>query len=228
MRIEQKEGTKGSLRFIQQLVSRNPDLFHRRLQEQGVVSAETSVRWVSPRPDDAWAEYRDAAFLERIGHTKLAPALKAFWPARGPQWDGLCIAGDTILLVEAKAHVGEMVSSCTAEAPSSVALIEQSLSAAKQALGVDAAADWMNGYYQLANRLAHLWFLRGRGVDARLVLLQFTGETGMPTASSLAAYHDAFDTAMKHLGFDPAAAIPGVVRIYIDMAELGASTFLPS
>jgi hypothetical protein len=224
MRIEQKEGTRGSLRFIQQLVSRNPDLFHRRLQEQGVVSAETSVGWVSPRPDDAWAEYRDAAFLERIGHAKLAPALKAFWPARGPQWDGLCVAGDTVLLVEAKAHVGEMASSCTAEAPSSVTLIEQSLGATKQALGVDAGADWMNGYYQLANRLAHLWFLRARGVDARLVLLQFTGETGMPTASSPAAYHDAFDTAMKHLGFDPAVAIPGVVPIYIDVAELGAST----
>ncbi len=220
MRIEQKQGTKGSLRFIQQLVSRSPDLFQRRLQETGAVPAETIVRWVSPRQDDAWAEYRDAAFLERIGHPELAPALKAFWPARGPQWDGHCIAGGTILLVEAKAHVGEMASSCTAEAASSVALIEQSLNAAKQALGASAGADWMNGYYQLANRLAHLWFLRERGVDARLVLLQFTGETGMPTASSPAAYHEAFDTAMKQLGFDPAVAIPGVLSVHIDVAEL--------
>lgn len=224
MRIEQKDGTKGSLRFIQQLVSRSPDLFQRRLHEAGAVPAETSVRWVSPRPDDAWAEYRDAAFLERIGHSELAPALKAFWPARGPQWDGLCIAGRTILLVEAKAHVGEMASSCTAEAPSSVTLINQSLNATKQALGASAGADWMNGYYQLANRLAHLWFLRERGVDARLVLLQFTGETGMPTASSPPAYREAFDTAMKRLGFDPAVAIPGVVPIYIDVAEIGAIT----
>ena len=228
MRIEQKDGTKGSLRFIQQLVSQNPDLFHRRLQEQGAVPEETSVRWVSPLKDDAWSEYRDAAFLERIGHPELAPALKAFWPTRGPQWDGLCIAGDTILLVEAKAHVGEMASSCTAEAPSSVTLIEQSLSATKQALGAEAAADWMNGYYQLANRFAHLWFLRERGVDARLVLLQFTGETGMPTASSSSAYRDAFEAAMKHLGFDPAVAIPGVVFIYIDEAELRASPSTPA
>ena len=186
--------------------------------------AETSVRWVSPLQDDAWAEYRDAAFLERIGHPELAPALKAFWPARGPQWDGLCIAGGTIMLVEAKAHVGEMASSCTAEAPSSVTLINQSLNATKQALGASAGADWMNGYYQLSNRLAHLWFLRERGVDARLVLLQFTGDTGMPTASSPAAYREAFDTAMKHLGFDPAAEIPGVVPVYIDVAELNLTT----
>ena len=221
MRIEQKDGTKGSLRFIQQLASRSPDLFQRRLQEAGAVPAETSVRWVSPRQDDAWAEYRDAAFLERIGHPELAPALKAFWPARGPQWDGLCIAGGTILLVEAKAHVGEMASSCTAEAPSSVALIEQSLNASKQALGASAGADWMNGYYQLANRLAHLWFLRERGVDARLVLLQFTGDTGMSSASTLEAYHDAFDTAMRHLGFDPAVTLACVECIYIDVSELG-------
>ena len=224
MRVEQKDGTKGSLRFIQQFVSRSSDLFQRRLQEAGAVPAETSVRWVSPLEDDAWAEYRDAAFLERIGHPELAPALKAFWPARGPQWDGLCIAGGSILLVEAKAHVGEMASSCTAEAPSSVTLINQSLNATKQALGASAGADWMNGYYQLANRLAHLWFLRERGVDARLVLLQFTGDTGMPTASSPAAYREAFDTAMKHLGFDPAAEIPGVVPVYIDVAELNLTT----
>lgn len=224
MRIEQKQGTRGSLRFIQQLVSRNASLFQRRLEEQGGVATGTGVRWVSPLPHDGWAEYRDAAFLERIGHPELAPALKAFWPARGPQWDGLCIAGSTILLVEAKAHVGEIASSCTAEAPSSVTLIEQSLNATKQALGASAGADWMNGYYQLANRLAHLWFLRERGVDARLVLLQFTGETGMPTASSPAAYHEALDTAMKHLGFDPTVAIPGVVSVYIDVAELDLTT----
>ena len=225
MRIEQKPGTRGSLKYIQHLVTSHAELLRTRLEEQGGVQPGAALRWVSPRADDRWAEYRDGAFLERIGHPALLSDLKSFWPARGPQWDALGLSNEmTVLLVEAKAHVGEMASSCSAAAPTSLALIKRSLDATKRAMGVHEAADWMNGYYQLANRLAHLWFLRERGVDARLVLLQFTGETGMPTASSPAAYHEAFDTAMRHLGFDPAVAIPGVLSVYIDVAELGAIT----
>lgn len=228
MRIEQKEGTKGSLKFIQQLIAHQPTLITEHLSAVGAISPGAPVTWLSPLPTDHWAEYRDAAFLERIGHPELAAALKRFWPARGPQWDGLARAGNVVFVVEAKAHVGELASSCAAESPASRDLITKSLDATKRALGAKEDADWMNGYYQLANRLAHLSFLREHRVDARLVLLQFTGETGMPTASSPAAYREAFDTAMKHLGFDPVVAIPGVVPIYIDVADLRASTLPPS
>ncbi len=227
MRIEQKEGTKGSLKFIQQLIARRPMLMADHLVAAGAIPSGSTVTWLSPLPADQWAEYRDEAFLERIGHPELAAALKRFWPARGPQWDGLAKAGDVVLLVEAKAHVGELASSCAAESPVSRDLITKSLDATKRALGAKAVADWMNGYYQLANRLAHLSFLRERGVNARLVLLQFTGDTGMPTESTPEAYETAYSAAMTHLGFDSAVTIPGVVHIYIDVAEFGATTSSP-
>lgn len=80
----------------------------------------------------------------------------------------------------------------------------------------------MNGYYQLANRLAHLSFLREHGVDARLVLLQFTGDTGMPTGSTRTDYEAAYIAAMAHLGFPSGLAVRGVVHVDVDESELVA------
>ena len=92
------------------------------------------MTWLSPLLTDEWAEYRDEAFLERIGHPELAAALNGFWPTRGPQWDGLAKTGDIVLLVEAKAHVGELASSGAAESPASRDLIAKSLDTTKKAL----------------------------------------------------------------------------------------------
>ena len=49
--------------------------------------------------------------LDRVGHGELKEELKQFWPSRGPQWDALAIStSGKVLLVEAKAHVGEICS----------------------------------------------------------------------------------------------------------------------
>lgn len=47
------------------------------------------IEWLSPLRTDDYAEYRDAAFLQKLGLAQHAAALKEFWPTRGPQWDGL-------------------------------------------------------------------------------------------------------------------------------------------
>jgi hypothetical protein len=221
MRIKQKEGTRGSLMFIQRLLTNRPELFDTELQRAGAIKRDERVKWVSPRADDDWAEYRDAAFLERLGRGDLASDLREFWPARGPQWDALGTAGDTLILVEAKAHIGELTSNCAAGADESRKKIIASLDTTKVALGVREDADWLNGYYQLANRFAHLHFLRSRGADARLVLLQFTGKTGMPTASTVEAYGKALRVAYERLGFASKKHPDGVVHINVDVADLG-------
>src|SRR5665213_1933610 len=58
LRIEQKVGTRGSLMYLQRLVSRRPELLDRQLREAGAIPHGAAVRWVSPREDDNWAEYR--------------------------------------------------------------------------------------------------------------------------------------------------------------------------
>ena len=80
------------------------------------------------------------------------------------------------LLVEAKAHIDELESSCGAKPHGGRPKIETFLDRAKQHLGVQPNCDWLNGHYQYANRLATLSFLDKFGVSARLVFIYFTGD----------------------------------------------------
>lgn len=116
MRVIQNHGTRGSLKWIPPAVNAGwPALNQPILLRTGSAGP---IMWLSPLASDQFAEYRDDSFLERIGKADLEPALKKFWPARGPQWDALgkTSKGD-ILLAEAKAHVAEMCSPATAQAP---------------------------------------------------------------------------------------------------------------
>jgi hypothetical protein len=68
------------------------------------------IHWLSPLPNDQFAEYYDQAFLERLGLSELRVSLGSFWPASGPRWDGLGkTASGEVILVAAKAHIDEVV-----------------------------------------------------------------------------------------------------------------------
>ena len=163
-RTPQPEGLRGSLKWIQRAVNRRPEVLDDTLCRR---LGAASVTWLSPHRDDAFAEYRDGAFLDLLGAGDLRDDLAAFWPARGPQWDALGRSdrGD-LLLVEAKAHVGEMFSPATGASAGSRERIEAALSDTAAALGARPRASWSEVFYQYANRLAHLAFLRARGRQA--------------------------------------------------------------
>ena len=80
------------------------------------------------------------------------------------------------VLVEAKGHKGELESDCTASAPASLLKIDDAFAATKDAMGVNQNADWKNGYYQYANRLAVLHFLQTHGCPTRLLFIYFVGD----------------------------------------------------
>jgi len=168
MRIEQPLGSRGSLKWIQRAVARRPDL----IQPPGL----DPVSWLSPLADDNYAEYRDAAFLDRLELGRLSAALAEFWPARGPQWDALGRAGETVVLVEAKAHAAEFLTPRTRAGGKSLARIQAAFAAVQSDLGLAERRDWTLHFYQYANRLAHLWLLRRHGVDARLLFVSFLAD----------------------------------------------------
>lgn len=218
MRIEQPEGQRGSLKWIQRLVERAPDALTPSLIEAGVLSSESQLTWLSPLRQDAWAEYRDARFLDRIGQSHLARNLKNFWPRRGPQWDALAKdQSGRVLLFEAKAHSAEMASTCQADSQSRT-VITVALEKTKQTLEARAETGWLNGYYQYANRLAHLCFLRSHGVDARLVFLYFTGDTDMKGPSSREEWSLPIEAVHAHLGLDRRPR--GVATVFHSVAGL--------
>lgn len=218
MRVPQSAGEKGSLRWVQQMLARCPNAIDTAVRTALEMSSNSSIDWRSPRADDDQAEYRDADFLEKLGLERFSVDLKTFWPARGPQWDALGVASDgKVILVEAKAHVGELASNCDA-GERSRNTIDGSLKAAKDFYGAAKSADWASGYYQYANRLAHLMFLRQRGVDAHLVFIYFLNDRDVRGPTSAIGWADVIDDCHVRLGLQRHSLAEGVHSIFVDVA----------
>lgn len=199
MRVEQPKGSRGSLKWIQLAIKDQWPSLNGPIAT--AIGSTEPIDWRSPLESDSYAEYRDASFLERVGQERLAKELETYWPARGPQWDALGMSGANVLLVEAKAHVSEMCSPGTSAGEKSRGRIEAALNALSEKLGADSEhPSWANHFYQLANRLAYLDFLRTRGVSAWLVLVNFLGDIEMRGPSTSEAWEAAYEVAFHVMG----------------------------
>lgn len=148
-------------------------------------AAASSVEWpdlpVGSRGADQ--EWKGIDFVK---HRGVHEEWRKFWPQRGnpPNWDAVGTAvidgKRTWLLVEAKAHLGEIRSDCGAVEAGGLGQIRATLERVKGKLVVPEGRDWLNGYYQLCNRLAVLSFLRDQGIATRLVLVYFYGDSSGP------------------------------------------------
>lgn len=199
MRYPQPSDGRGSLKWIQRAVNDRRDVFD-PLILAGLPAAKR-IEWRSPLANDDFAEYRDAAFLKRIEQPQLAPALAKIWPARGPQWDALGVDdGGEVLLVEAKAHIKEMLSDGTQASAQSRNLIEQTLSETARALNAKPPVPWIGPLYQTANRIAHLKFLTDQNIAAKLVFVCFVGDIDMDGPTSDDAWRGALEMVRLMLG----------------------------
>ena len=162
-----------------------------------------SLEWPSPVAHDEYAEYRDTAFLGRVGLSHLAGELSVFWPRRGPQWDGLAVSdAGHVLLIEAKAHIGEFCAPPSKASEVSMVQIRVDLDATARELNVrdEFRPAWGQYFYQYTNRLAHLLWLRNRRVDAKLVLIGFIGDIDMPGNTTIDAWEAAYRLSKHVLG----------------------------
>lgn len=198
--VQKTPAIKGSQKWLQHFVENQPQA----LQPKGL----PPLTWISPRAADDFAEYMDATFLAKLDLADLSPALPAFWPASGPRWDGLARADKNVVLVEAKAHIAEALSTpSAATAPASRALVAASLARVKLALSADDRSDWSRCFYQYANRIAHLWWLRDQGVAAHLLFVGFVNAPDMPHPASAEAWDALFQAANHALGLSPSHAL---------------------
>jgi hypothetical protein len=221
-RVPQDVGTRGSLKWIQRLVDTNPALLTDAIRASVGEQYDWTIDWVSPRRADDWAEYRDAQFLVKVGLPQHRDALAAFWPSGGPQWDALGISSSKdVILIEAKAHFDELTSHCGAGEGSRV-LIDAALANTKTALAAAADADWSSPYYQYANRLAHLHFLRSLGVGARLAFVYFYGDTDMKGPMSPSEWKQRLSVVKAQLTISRPLEDVGVVDIFIPVQVLDA------
>jgi len=184
MRVPQQTGKKGSLKWIQELINNNSELLNRRIQDY-IKDDVSLTEWVSPKKEDEFAEYRDEYFLKILGIKECKAKLFKFWPKRGPQWDALGkFKKEFYFIVEAKANIPEITSSCQAKSENSKTKIQNSILRTQRFLNNTSKKNWFNGFYQYANRLCHLYFLRELcGVNAYLVFVYFCNDTThLPTS----------------------------------------------
>ena len=189
------KATSGSQMWTQKLVNDCPELLNREIAQwsESRISAD-NIRWVSPIRDKEYREYYGSSFIKKLGITLDKCLLGSFWPTsgRGATWDGLAIAGESSLLLEAKSHISELGNSNSGGSkatPESLKKICASLDLTKRHMGVSKAFDWARSpYYQYANRLAHLYLLRElNDIPAFLVMLYFlnSGQVGAPSSATV-------------------------------------------
>ena len=196
---------------------------HRKLFDKKVADAVgrpgESIEWLDFKfapnvewPHKGWpdAEQKGLEFL--YNQPGIKSKWESFWPTgRGiHNWDAVGWIGAEpnreLLLLEAKAHIAEMKSSCGA-GPESTQKIKRAFESVKQGLGANPDADWLNGYYQAANRIATLHFLQREGIPARLLFVYFLGDRfpspGKECPGSEKEWTPAIEAQLLHLGLGP-------------------------
>lgn len=220
-RIIQPNGTKGSLKWIQHVVNDCPDVLSNTVIDAIGVDKEQPVEWLSPKADDDYSEYRDQDFLDLLGIKLSETSFNDFWPKRGPQWDALGrIEDKAYFLVEAKAHVSEIISSSQAKSAKSKALINNSLDETRKYLKLNPNIDLSKGFYQYSNRLAHLYLLRKlNNIPAYLIFVYFTNDhTHVPTTRD--EWKGALQLMYAILGTHKHKLSKYVIDVFIDVEDL--------
>jgi hypothetical protein len=212
----------GSQRWLQISVNRRPELIDVPLQE--LIGADHLIEWLSPLEEDEYREYRDGAALRLLGidHLEQRP-LSGFWPARGPVWDALgrTSKGD-LLLVEAKAHIPELVSGSTKAEGDSLELIASTMNEVRRALAPRSTVDWTKTFYQYTNRLAFLHLLRNlNGLPAHLVHVYFVNASDMGGPGTVEEWSGALRLLRATIGLgDRHPLEPFVHEVFVDVRAL--------
>ncbi len=161
------------------------------------------------KPGEKWpdAELKGMEFLKN--EESLQKNWNKFWPVgKGiHNWDAVgwvnCDNFRELLLVEAKAHVGETKTDCQARDWESIKRIKDAFEIVKNALGVPSEIDWMKDYYQVANRIASLYFLHQQKIPSHLLFIYFIGDlcdTGRSSPRSEREWQQVLDVQERHIG----------------------------
>lgn len=212
---------KGSQRWLQVAVAERRELVDRELIAALSLSPSAEIRWVSPIRETEFTEYRDQPFLDALKVETPKRTLASFWPRRGAKWDGLAATSSgQVLLIEAKAHIPELLSSCAAS-PDSLAKITRALEETRNAVARHTSSPWTEMFYQYTNRLAHLYFLRElNGVDAHMVYIYFTNAVDVFGPNTREEWNGAIKLMKAYLGLQRNKLSPYVHSVFIDVRDL--------
>lgn len=142
-------------------------------------------------------------------------------------WDAVFVLDDCFYFVEAKAYTGELYST-NDHGGSSKKEILNFMRENMQPYGIEVDENWLDSYYQFANRISMMAFLNQNGLNAKAIYIyfengynkrQFIGKE-IKTVSDKGAGKIEFDEAIQkelsHLNIEKANLSELVVHIYIN------------
>ena len=159
-------------------------------------------------------EHKGIDFLPVSLKNKIINNWKIFWPKKGQNWDAILYLTpivpkpeleDKWVIVEAKAHLKELESSCKAENEESIKKIETALEATKKHFNINTDKSWMKQYYQLANRLAFVSFMLENGINCSLLNIYFINGWTKDSKKNVLKVNDwkkAIQTEYSYLGIN--------------------------
>lgn len=111
---------------------------------------------------------------------------------------------------------------CDRAGPDSRSRIEASLNEVAQDLNAGPGhASWSEFFYQIANRIAHLHFLRSNGVPAWLVFVNFLGDKEMGGPTTPEAWETAYQVVFHVMGLRKDHRFARfIVHVYPDVGEV--------
>jgi hypothetical protein len=212
---------RGSQRWIQILVNEKSRLLESTIARELNLPEDDHIEWLSPLKSEGYTEYFDQASLDKLGVQLNRRPLTGFWPKNGPHWDALgkTVMSQKLLLVEAKSHIRELVSSARAS-PASLQNIRKSLDETRRFLNSRSVVDWSMGFYQYVNRLAHLYLLRQNDLPAYLIFVYFLNDYDMSGPTTVEEWRAAIDLLHAYLELGRHKLQKYIVDVFIDVSQI--------
>jgi hypothetical protein len=220
-RFPQPQATKGSQKWIQKLINEKSETLNLYLRQNLNLAEDEAIQWLSPLKNDDYAEYRDEAFLEKLGINPEKIKLVDFWPKGGPQWDALGKnSSGKLFLVEAKSHIPELMSTFKGNNQASIDKIQSSLKETKKRFGSKTDFVWSKTFYQYTNRLAQVYLLRKNKLDAWLIDVYFLNDSDMDGPKTTDEWKGALRLLRRCLGLKEYLLQKWVADIFIDVTTV--------
>lgn len=158
-------------------------LGHHREELEAIIKKELKedgeIKWFDfpydSKKKSGDSEYIGIDFLKNEANYKsIKGNWKKIWPSanNAQNWDAVAKIGSRWLLVEAKAHKNEVFSDCKAS-KASKEMILGSMMQVQNEKGIKCKNDWLNKYYQKANRLLFIHFLEKNDIKSSLLYIYF-------------------------------------------------------
>lgn len=215
---------KGSKLRMQQVA--NNSLWSGRLN----ALLEDELQWLSPLAKNNFVEYQlnqDELLKFFMTTSQEVNSIFAFWPRRQPSWDGIALGKQgTLYLFVAQSHMKEKNGKLAAADPKNRELIRETMQRIQGTYFPKGEFNlWIDGYYQVANKLTFLRMFQERerilrDLHLRQIRLVFMNFANDVTMGKMAATEEDWNNHYYGHSLENGTAIPGLIELLTGKREL--------